>query len=519
MHIVDFLVKAANRYPDNVVVVHGAAQLTAWQLLEKVYRVSNALLGLGLSKGDRVALLLNNCQQGVESFYGTVRAGLVMVPMNARYSPKELISILNHAEAKAIILGPEFVQTIESIRHEVPSLLHVVAFTEKAPPSMLSYEELLNKASTEEPSVEISENDLISLRYTGGTTGPPKGVIHDHRSNIAILNNILTNDFLIEEGDAIAVSGPITHASGFMILPHIVRGAKVILLSCFDPKEFLETIEREKVKTLYLVPTMIVMMLAHPDLKKHNLSSLKTIRYGASPISPEVLRRGIEVFGSIFVQAYGLTEGGMLLTLLSKRDHLLNGSEKSLKRLCSVGRAVTSVQVKIMDDEGHILPAGEVGEIVVQSDQNMKGYWKNPQATVEALRNGWLHTRDIGWMDEEGYIYLLDRKEDMVISGGFNIYPKEVEDVLYMHPAVLEAAAFGVPDEVWGESIKAVISLKPGMIATEEEIIEHCKNHLAPFKKPKSVNFIQELPKSSYGKILRRTLKEPYWQGRARMIN
>jgi acyl-CoA synthetase (AMP-forming)/AMP-acid ligase II len=384
---------------------------------------------------------------------------------------------------------------------------------------MLDYEKLMAKASAEEPRVSISEEDMISLRYTSGTTGKPKGVIHDHRSNITALYNSLMDGLRIEEGDVIALMGPVTHASGAMILPHLLRGAKVIILSGFDAEGILKLIEREHVTTLYLVPTMIVMLLARPDLKSYDLSSLKTIRYGASPISPEVLKRGVEAFGNVFVQGYGLTEGSMPLTLLNKRDHRMDGTMKQIQRLGSVGREVTVACVRIMDEAGEMLPPGEIGEIVIRSEQNMKGYWNNPQATAEALRGGWLHTRDMGYMDEDGYVFLVDRKDDMIISGGFNVYPREVEDVLYMHPSVLEAAVFGVPDEKWGETVKAAVSLKKGAVLTEEEIIEHCRKHLAGYKKPKSVDFVTDLPKNANGKILRRELKEPYWRERSRRVN
>jgi acyl-CoA synthetase (AMP-forming)/AMP-acid ligase II len=323
----------------------------------------------------------------------------------------------------------------------------------------------------------------------------------------------------ISEEDSIALTSPVTHASGSMILPFMMRGAKVVILPGFDERMLLEVIQKEKITALYLVPTTIVMLLNYPDLKKYDLSSLKNIRYGASPISPDVLKRGIEVFGNVFIQGYGLTEAGMPLTLLLKEDHLLDGTEKKLKRLSSIGRETNVAKVRIMDDEGRILSAGEIGEIVVQSDQNMMGYWKRPEATEETLKGGWLHTRDVGYIDEDGYIYLVDRKGDMIVSGGFNIYPREVEDVLYSHPAVLEAAVFGVPDEKWGESVKAAVSLRAGMTATEEEIVEHCRKYLASYKKPKSVDFLVSLPKSAYGKILRRALKEPYWQGKGRMIS
>jgi len=427
--------------------------------------------------------------------------------------------MLNDSESRAIILGKEFQEIITSILPEAKTISWAICVSDHTKEGMLSYEEIMAKSSPQKPEVEILDDDIISLRYTAGTTGKPKGVIHTHRSNVIVVYNALMDGLGIEEGDAIALTAPVTHASGTMIIPHIVRGAKVVLLPRFDVPMLLETIQKERITTLYLVPTMIAMILAYPELKKYDVSSLKTIRYGASPISPDLLRRAIEVFGNVFVQGYGLTEGSMPLTLLLKKDHILDGGEKSLKRLTSVGREVTVAKVRIMDDNGNILPPGQIGEIVVKSEQVMEGYWKNPEATSKTLRGGWLHTRDMGYMDEDGYIYLVDRKDDMIISGGFNIYPKEVEDVLYSHPAVLEAAVFGVPDEKWGEAVKAAVSLKPGMVATEEELIEHCKKYLASFKKPKSIDFLKELPKSAYGKILRRELKAPYWKGRDRMIS
>ena len=519
MNVGDLLAKAAFRFPNHTAVVYQQTRLTTKELLGRIYRLANALLGLGLKKGDRVAVLLNNCHQSVECFFGLACAGLVLVPMNSRNSAREHLFLLNDSEAKAILLGDEFREPIASILPEARSISHALCVTGKALEGMPAYEELMAQASPEKPGLDVSEEDIISLRYTAGTTGQPKGTIHDHRSFVAMVYNILMDGFQILEGDAVALMGPVTHASGAMIIPHIVRGAKVVILSTFDIPTILETIQKEQITTLYLVPTMIVMMMAYPDLKKYDLGFLKNIRYGASPISPEVLKKGIGIFGNIFQQGYGLTEGGMPVTLLLKKDHFLDGSERSLKRLSSIGREVTVAQVRIMDDEGKILPPGQIGEIVVQSDMNMKGYWKKPEATAKTLRGGWLHTRDMGYMDEEGYIYLVDRKDDMIVSGGFNIYPKEVEDVLYMHPAVLEAAVFGVPDEKWGEAVKAAVSLRQGMKATEEEIVEHCKNHLAGYKKPKSVDFMKDLPKSLYGKILRRKLKEPYWEGRGRMIS
>jgi acyl-CoA synthetase (AMP-forming)/AMP-acid ligase II len=519
MTVRDVLVKAARRFPHHEAVVFEDTRLTTKELLERVFRISNALLGLGLKKGDRVAVLLSNCHQSVECFYGIQAAGLVLVPMNARNSAQEHRFILDHSDSRATLMGGEFVDMLTSIRPQLPNLSHVICVTGRLDESMLDYEELMAAADPGEPQVAIGDDDLADLRYTSGTTGRPKGAVHTHRANLAGFHNVLIDGLDIQEGDAVALSGPVTHASGSMVLPHVYRGAKVIVLSGFDPNTILEVIQRERVTTLYLVPTMIVMILANPDLHQYDLSSIKTIRYGASPIAPEILKQAIDVFGDVFVQGYGLTEAGMPMTLLLKDDHILDGTQAKIDRLRSVGREVTLSRVGIVDDEDKILPAGEIGEIVVRCDQVMTEYWKNPEATATALRGGWLHTRDLGYMDEDGYLFLVDRKDDMIISGGFNIYPREVEDVLYMHEAVLEAAVFGIPDQKWGEAVKAVVSLKKGRQSTEEELIEHCKAHLASYKKPKSVEFIDVLPKNATGKILRRSLKEPYWEGKTRKVN
>lgn len=519
MTVKDCIDRILYLYPNREMLVFQDTRLTGRQLVERIYKVCNALLDLGLKKGDRVGVLLTNSNQTVEAFYGIQCAGLVLLPMNARNSAEEHLYMLNNAEAKAVIIGEEYVETISRILPAASTVDHAICVTIKPLGSMLNYDELLASASSEAPPVDIFEEDMISLRYTSGTTGHPKGVIHNHRAmNVHLFNQLTNESYFIEENDSVALTGPITHASGSVILPHLVKGAKVIILPGFDLKLLLPLIEKERVTTLYMVPTMIVMMLNEPDLKKYDLSSLKTIRYGASPIAPEILKRALDALGNIFIQGYGLTETLNPLTVLAKQDHILDGSEKSIKRLQSVGREVITARVRIMDDEGNMLPPGQIGEIVVQSDQNMKGYWKNPEATAEALRGGWLHTRDLGYADEDGYIYLVDRKEDMIISGGFNVYPKGVEDVLYIHPAVLEAAVFGVPDETWGEAVRAAVTLKPGMTVTEEELIEHCKKHLGSYKKPRAIDFIKEMPKSNAGKILRKDLKAPFWQGKSRGI-
>jgi len=515
----DILNKMVMFFPDKEILISPEKRQTSKELVERSFALANALLNLGLKKGDKVAVLLSNSHQSVESFCGLMSAGLVRVALNTRHTGREHLYVLDNSESKALIIGEEYLPVISPVLPEAKNITTVISVTNGTIRGMFSYEELIDQAPKSEPQIELFDEDDHRLSYTSGTTGLPKGVIHTNRASMISVYNTLLDGLDIRSTDVVALTSPVTHASGSMILPHFVRGAKVVILPGFNSRLLLETIEKERITTLYLVPTTIVMLLNDPELKKYDLSSLRTIRYGASPIAPEVLKKAIEAFGHVFVQGYGLTEGSMPLTLLTKEDHILNGSEKKLKRLASVGREVTVAKVRIMDENGEFLPPGQIGEIVAQSDQIMKEYWKNPQATAEALRGGWLHTRDMGYMDEDSYLFLVDRKDDMIVSGGFNVYPKEVEDVLYMHPAVLEAAVFGVPDEKWGETVKAALSLKEGMAVTEEEIIEFCKKHLSGYKKPTSIDFMKELPKNQNGKIMRKELKEPYWRGKARRIN
>jgi len=515
----DILIKTAMLFPDREILVSPEKRLTAKEVLDRSFRLANAFLDLGLKKGDKMGVLMKNSCQSVESFCGIMCAGMARVPLNMRNSAREHLYILNNSETTAVMVSSEFTGIIQSIRSEAETLKHVICVDGTPPSGTLNYEDLIVKASPQEPDVEIKDDDIFRLSYTSGTTGVPKGVVQHNGAAMTSFYNVLLDGLDIKKDDSVALTSPVTHASGAMILPHFIRGAKVVILPGFDSKKLLETVEKERITTLYLVPTTIVMLLNDPDLKKYDLSSVKSIRYGASPIAPDVLRQAIDAFGNVFLQGYGLTEGSMPLTLLTKEDHILDGSEKKLKRLSSVGREVTVAKVRIMGEDGQLLPPGEIGEIVARSDQVMREYWKNPEATAEAFQGGWLHTRDMGYMDEDGYVFLVDRKGDMIVSGGFNVYPKEVEDVLYMHPAVLEAAVFGVPDPKWGETVKAAVALKKGMSATEEEVIEFCKNHLAGYKKPTSVDFIDALPKNDNGKILRKDLKEPYWQGKGRKIN
>jgi acyl-CoA synthetase (AMP-forming)/AMP-acid ligase II len=314
-------------------------------------------------------------------------------------------------------------------------------------------------------------------------------------------------------------SGPLTHAAGLMMMIYYSRGATNIILPRFDEREVLETIQRERVSSLLLIPTMLYRILLTPDLKAYDLSSIRRIWYGTAPMALGKLKEAIRVFGNVFRQNYGMSEMAQPITYLGPEDHVLDGGESQTRRLSSAGRPAMGVEVRVVDEDGQPVKPGEIGEILVRSNKLMQGYWKKPEETAEAFRGGWFHTRDMAMMDEDGYVYILDRKSDMIISGGFNIYPREVEDIIMAHPGVAEAAVISVPHEIWGEAVKAMVVLKEGVKVSETEIIEHCRRNLASYKKPTSVDFIKEIPKNLNGKVNRRMLREPFWKGYDRWVH
>lgn len=519
MNLGTYLTRSALCFADRIAIIHEGDRFTFRQVNERVNRLAGTFLGLGLRKGDRVALLSANRHQLVEADYACYKTGLVRVPLNARLSMPELIHMLNNSESHVLVLGPEFIEAIDRVRAEIPSVRHYIALS-RTPRTMLDYETLLQDRFPGEPQVEVGMDDLCSLNYTSGTTGTLKAAMMSHRNRICQAKKfLLIPDVDIQKDSVMCHVGPITHATGGMILPFMIRGACNLILRGFDAKLLLETIEKQKVTHLFTVPTMLNFLMAYPDLKKYDLNSIRMIMYGASPMPVERIKQALEIFGPVLIQGYGQTETTSGFTFLSKEDHLFQGNPKKLKRLASAGLPSPECEVKVVNEKGEDVKPGEVGEIIERGDDSMLGYWRDPELTAETLKDGWVYTRDMATVDEDGYIYIVDRKSDMIISGGFNIYPTEVENALHMHPAVFEAAAIAVPDEKWGESVKAVIVLRPGMKATEEEIIEHCKQNLASFKKPKSVDFIKELPKNPYGKVLRRKLREQYWTGQDRMVH
>lgn len=508
------------RYGDHTAVVFKDTRLTFSQMDARVNRLSKGLLALGLTKGRKVAVLMNNSLESAASLFAIPRAGLTYVSMNARHSAREHAEVLSDSEADALIVDEAFTDLLAPV---LPSLLTLkqVIVVGTPRPGWLTYDELTADQSADPPDVEIDEDeDIERLQYTSGTTGRPKGVAWTFRIGYNALTNILMNlDEPIGPSDVNLNSGPLTHAAGLMMMVYYSRGATNIILPRYDEQEVLRTIEREKVTSLLLIPTMLYRLLMVPNLKSFDLSSIRRIWYGTAPMAAEKLTEAIRFFGNVFRQNYGMSEIAQPITFLGPEDHVIDGSEVQARRLSSAGRPAMGVEIKVAGEDGAPVKPGEVGEILVRSNKLMKGYWKNPVETAEAFRGGWFHTRDMATVDEDGYIYIMDRKSDMIISGGFNIYPREVEDVIMAHPGVAEAAVIGVPHEIWGEVVKAMVVLKDGVRLTETEIIEHCRKNLASYKKPTSVDFIKEIPKNLYGKVNRRVLKEPFWKGYDRWVH
>jgi long-chain acyl-CoA synthetase len=508
-----FLQKAAQLRPDQPALVHGSEAILYREFRDRALGIGGNLLALGLKPGDRVAFCLANSPRILEVVYGCFAAGLVVVPINARLHPREIAYIVSNSGARMLIHGPEFNDGIVQHIGEFSGLERRICTTEVG--GTVPFDSLLRPAARLEAPVDVASTDPCWLFYTSGTTGRPKGAIWTHRTVRVVVMNYLADVYNIQPGEVVVHAAPMSHGSGIVALPAVARAATNAVLDTksFDPKALFALIEKMKVSHIaFLAPTQIIKMLEEYQPGAYDLSSLKAICYGGAPIYIEHLRSAMKIFGPVFVQIYGQGEAPITITGLNAAAHarLLEANDP---RIGSAGTIRTDVEARCVDEHDRPLPPGQAGEVVVRGDIVMQGYWNNPEATAEALRNGWLHTGDIGMFDENGYLFLLDRAKDMIISGGNNVYPREVEEIIVQHPAVATAVVFGIPHEYWGEAVHAVVVLESGATASAEQIIEHCGQHLAGYKKPKSVEFVESLPVSGYGKVMRREIREKYWRG------
>ncbi len=502
----------AERYPDKVAVTYQGDDMTFGEVDARVNRLANALLALGLQRGDRVAALLDNSPRAIETRFALMKAGLCMVALNVRQVAEEHAYILNDSDSRVLILDADYAPVWEEIQPQCPAVSHVMVTAADTP--YLDYEAVMASASEVAPEVMVGLGDLERIAYTSGTTGRPKGIMKTLGNDLARLrNDFLNEDQLTGPDDVMLNVAPLTHAARVLFRKHYLKGARNIILNRFDEATVLQTIERERVTTAMVVPTMLIRLVAHPRVRDYDVSSLQRVFFGTAPMPPETFDRAISIFGNVFRQNYGLSEATQPVLSLTPQDLVGVDDATRQQRLASAGRPALGVEVRIANASGEAVSRHEEGELLIRGEIVMAGYWKNPEATREVIdREGWLHTGDLARQDDDGFITIVGRIKDMIISGGFNVYPREVERVIETHAGVQEVAVVGVPDATWGESVAAFVVPRHGAELTPDAIIDLCKVHIASYKKPQVVEIVDELPKNFQGKILKRVLLEQYQQ-------
>ncbi|WP_045880031.1 AMP-binding protein [Pseudofrankia sp. DC12] len=513
----DLLIAALGRNPDRPAVYIGDVALTAAEVAAEISRYAQAYASVGLRVGSRTAMLSPNRPEVLFAMGANMITGCRSTSLHPLGSLDDHVYVLTDAEVETLVVDEKFAERAAEYVRRVPTLRQVVTFgSTDLGPNLLELAARFGPKPLKAP--DVGPDDVGGLTYTGGTTGKPKGVMGTYRG-AAAMTNIQLTEWQWPDEPRFLMCTPLSHAGAAFFIPVLLRGGCLVVLPGFDPGLVIEAIEKYKINSTMLVPTMIYVLLDHPKLATTDVSSLKTIYYGAAAMAPARLVEAIGRFGPIFFQYYGQSESPMTITVLRKEEHDLSRPE----RLASCGRPVPWVRVALLDEDGNEVPDGEPGEICVRGPLNCGGYWKLPEQTAELFRHGWLHTGDIARRDAEGFLYIVDRKKDMVISGGFNIFPREVEDVLATHPAVAAAAVIGVPDEKWGEAVKAVVVRRPGVTTPEDvltgELTALVRDRKGSHHAPKTVDYADSIPVSPLGKPDKKALRARYWSDTTRQVN
>ncbi len=519
MNTAQYFLKAGARYGERPALIDGRGSLSHAGVADRVTRVANGIAALGLEPEDRVAGILRNRVEYVEVRYGTLEGGFVYVRLNARSTPAQNAALIRDAGARVLFLDGDLASQADVLRRDSGCLEHVIVVGDGAR-GTLHHEDLVQQASARQPDVPGATGDRwATINYTSGTTGQPKGAMISHRAWYMRTRNFLSMLDLLAPDDVMLHVTPLSHASSIFLELYAACGGCQVILNTTDPEAIFDAIARYRVTRVFLVPTLIYRLTESPAASRYDLRSLRAVHYGGSPISPVRLAEAIERFGPIFEQFYGSVEALPPLAFFSKEDHAAAMAEPGRRGLASAGRIHAHLEVRIEGDDGRPASPGEAGDIVTRGDHTMIGYWKRPDATAEKIRGGWVYTGDVGRVGEDGHLYIVDRRNDVIISGGFNVYPSEVEAALAEHPAVAEVAVVGTPDEEWGERVTAFVVLRNGVEAGGEAIRAWARTRMGGHQAPKAVDVVAELPKNAYGKILRRALRERFWAGRERRVN
>ena len=501
--------------PDKIALIEDERKYTFRDFADRTRRMGNALLSLGLEKGDRVAILGHNSIENAETYFSIPNAGLVLVMLNFRLAPPEILKVLVDAAPRALMVHAGYMGQIEKIREDLKFVEHFIFIGEKSetPAGWLNYETMIAEGSPEEPAVEIDEESLAALMYTSGTTGAPKGCMATHL-NFYHTGRTLALELRMDEADVGIIASPLFHATGEVtLMNHMYSGATSVILPQWNPEIFLGLVQQYKITTGMLATPMLLFLVEYPDVARFDLSSLKKIYFAGAPVAPVIFEKAIKKFGNIFIHLFGTSETVGQATLLRLTDIDMALSTGRTEILGSCGRSCADMESQVVDEQDRLVPPGVVGEIRVRGVGVTRGYWNKESETAKVFRNGWYYPLDLCRTDEQGFIYVVDRKKDMIITGGENVYPAEVENVLYMHPGVVQAAVIGMPDEKWGERVTAVVVKREGVDLTEEEVRTFCRNQIAGYKTPKQVIFTDSLPMSASGKILKYLLRSDLSEG------